>query len=115
MKHLESVLQIAAVTWFRYQYPGIRHLLFAIPNGGYRNSREAARMKSEGVQAGVPDLFLAVARKGKNGLFIEMKAGRNKLTPEQAAMLISLERQGYMTQVCRSFDDFEKIINGYMT
>ena len=72
--HPESELQRACVRWFRMQYP--QHLLFHIPNGGKRNAREAAIFKAEGVVAGIPDLFLAEARHGHHGLFIEMKAGR---------------------------------------
>ena len=48
-------------------------LLFHIPNGGRRDTAEAANLKKQGVKPGVPDLFLPVARGGYHGLFIEMK------------------------------------------
>ena len=62
----------------------IDQALIAIPNGGKRNPREAGRLKAQGVKAGVSDLLLPFSSQGAHGLWIEMKAGRNKLTPNQA-------------------------------
>ena len=45
------------------KYPEAQ-LLFHVPNGGKRNAAEAAHLKRQGVKAGVPDLFLPVARGG---------------------------------------------------
>ena len=56
MRHIESQIQKDCVTWFRLQYPKIGRLLFAVPNGGARNAKEAAIMKGEGVTAGVAAL-----------------------------------------------------------
>ena len=36
--------------------------VFHIPNGGSRHKAEAARLKAQGVKAGVPDLCIPVAR-----------------------------------------------------
>lgn len=108
----EAELQRACVRWFRMQYP--QHLLFHIPNGGRRNAREAAFLKSEGVTAGIPDLFLAVGRHGFNGLFIEMKAGRNTATPAQKEMMVRLGLAGYLCVVCRSFEEFQIEVIKYL-
>lgn len=62
-EHLE---QREFVSWFRKTYPGVR--IFAIPNGGSRTMATAARLKAEGVSAGVPDLFIPAWR-----VWIEMK------------------------------------------
>ena len=110
--HPESELQRACVRWFRMQHPGV--LLFHIPNGGKRNAREAAIFKAEGVVAGIPDLFLAEARHGFHGLFIEMKAGRNRPTPEQADAMQMLNASGYLCAVCRSFEEFKELTDNYM-
>lgn len=40
-RHIESHIQRNCLTWFRLQYPELRLVLFAIPNGGARNKREA--------------------------------------------------------------------------
>ena len=50
-------------------------LLLAIPNGGLRNKVTAGKLKAQGVKAGVPDIFLPVARGRYHGLWIEMKEG----------------------------------------
>lgn len=48
-------MQRMCVGWFRFQYPAVGKLLFAVPNGGARSRTEAAIMKAEGVTAGVTD------------------------------------------------------------
>jgi len=54
------------VSWFRKEFRPVR--IFAIPNGGLRNKSVAAKLKVEGVSAGVPDLYVPAWR-----LWIEMK------------------------------------------
>ena len=46
---------------------------FAIPNGGLRNKVQAARLKAEGVKAGVADTFLPYPCGQYHGLWIEFK------------------------------------------
>ena len=92
-----------------------RDLLFSIPNGGKRGKATAAILSREGVQKGVPDLFLAVPRAPFNGLFIEMKWGKNKPSLEQVAMIERLKSQGYACELCYSFDEFRAIIAEYLT
>lgn len=114
--HSEHDLQTACVNWFRMQYREYAHLLIAIPNGGQRDVRVARKLKAEGVVAGVPDLFLAVARGQSHGLWIEMKNGKaGRVSEHQHYMIDSLARQGYKGVVCRTFDEFMKEINEYLT
>jgi len=114
MKHLEDNMQKACVTWFRLQYPGIAMLLFAIPNGGKRNAREAARLKSQGVTPGVPDLMLAVPKNDLHGVFFELKVGKNTLTANQVQMAEILCQQDYGFMVIRSLDKFMEQIQIYL-
>jgi hypothetical protein len=116
MKHPEHELQKACVKWFRLQYPHYADLLFAIPNGGKRNAREAARLKAEGVTPGVPDLFLAVTIYSySSGLWIEMKVGKNGLTENQRRLKNQLLFQGYRYAVCRSIEEFIETIENYLS
>ncbi len=91
-----------------------RYPVFAIPNGGSRNKAEAARLKAEGVSAGVPDLFLPVPNKSHHGLFIEMKVGRNRPSPAQDNWLALLRKNGYDAQVCYGADAAIAVIDDYM-
>ena len=115
MKRNESSEQQALIVWCelnRNKYRGL-DLLFAIPNGGSRHKLEAFRLKKEGVKAGVPDLFLPVSKKGYNGLFIEMKYGRNKLTEKQKEWIINLNLQGYKTAVCYGMEEAITVLKEY--
>lgn len=66
-------------------------LLFAVPNGQYRQGQ---RMEP-GLRPGVPDLFLPVARKGFHGMFIELKCGYNKPSQVQLDWIRKLKAEGY--------------------
>lgn len=129
MRHEESEMQQGCVSWFRYQYPSLARLLFAVPNGGGRNAIEAAIQKAEGVTPGVSDVLLLVARKGYHGLCIEFKRqwfemskGDNpKLVlkktyqePEQKAWQRLVEEQGYKYAVIRNIGEFIDLINNYL-
>lgn len=106
MKHLESKLQIACVKWFRYCYPN--YIIFSIPNGGSRNIREAKILKAEGVLAGVPDL--QIISKGRT-FFIEMKTEKGRQNTNQKAFQEKVNKLGFDYFLCRSFQEFQNIVN----
>lgn len=114
MAQLEHNLQVACVTWFRLRYSPYKRLLFAIPNGGLRNLRVAQKLKSEGVLAGVSDIFLMKPNKHFSGLWIEMKVKPNKLTESQIEFGVDAINRGFSFKVCYSIDEFMEIINEYM-
>lgn len=100
-------------------------LLLAIPNGAYYGGHwsVANRMKEEGVKKGVPDIFLPVPMTYLNegqvvgmkaGLWIEMKAGKNKTSPDQDWWIGKLRDMGYRVEVCYSAEDAIKIIKEYL-
>lgn len=111
MKQQESILQSACVRWFRLQYPNL--VIYAVPNGGSRNVREAQRLKAEGVLAGVADLVVLLPQ-GKS-LYIEMKVKGNRQTDNQKAFQQKTEALGYKYYVCYSFDEFKAIIEKELT
>lgn len=111
MKTLEAQEQRNLITYCRYK--GIP--VFHIPNGGSRNKAEAAHLKEQGVSAGVPDLCFPAARHGYHGLYIEMKAGKNKATAAQKEWLELLNKNGYLAVVCVGFDEAREIIDKYFT
>lgn len=113
----EDEEQAALFEWTAWQmnrWPELG-LLFHIPNGGLRNKATAARFKVLGVKAGVPDLFLPVARGEWHGLFIEMKRKLGgKLSPLQVDWIEALGRQGYKTVVCFGAEAAESALEDYL-
>lgn len=109
MKSLEAIEQCNVIKYCEYK----RIPVFHIPNGGSRNAVEAANLKLQGVKPGVPDLFFPAARNDCHGLFIEMKAGKNKTTSAQKEWLKLLSDNGYMTAVCYGFDEAKAVIDTY--
>lgn len=89
-------------------------LLYHIPNGGKRDITTAKRLKAEGVKAGVPDICLPVARGKYHGLYVELKAGKNKTTENQDRWLTALHNNGYCTSVCYGWEDAAKVISNYL-
>jgi len=91
----EHVEQREFVAWFRREFPTVR--IMAIPNGGWRSKATAGRMKIEGVEAGVPDLFVPAW-----GVWVEMKRQKGgKVSTEQKDWIAYLERSGYTCFVCK--------------
>ncbi len=116
MKQNEALEQSALLQWTAYnsgKYPELE-LLFHIPNGGSRNKMEAYNLKKQGVKAGVPDLFLPVARGKYHGLFIEMKAGKNTTTEKQNKWIDELRKQNYKVEVCYSCEIAIMVLENYL-
>ena len=113
--HAEDDLQMQCVTWFRLQFPKFARLLHHSPNGGRRNAREGARFKKMGVQPGFPDLVLLVASQDCHALFIELKSATGRQEDSQKEYQALVEAQGYRYALVRSFDEFKKLIENYMT
>ncbi len=113
-EHAEQAALFRWAEFARSRLPDLA-LLHAIPNGGHRHKATAARLKTEGVKRGVPDLCLPVARNGAHGLYIELKTERGKPTPEQIGWIRALRRQGYVAEVCRGWESARSMIEHYLT
>ena len=115
MRQEEHRIQCAIVKWFYYAYPQYRGgLFFAIPNGGHRNIQTAARLKAEGVTAGVSDLILLVANHGYHALCVEVKTLKGRQSENQKAWQANVETQGFRYEVVRSLDDFAQLVRWYI-
>lgn len=111
----EHRIQCACVQWFRYQHPECRHNLFAVPNGGHRDKVTGAKMKAEGVLAGVADLILLKSNSRYGALLIEMKTRTGRQADTQREWQRLIERDGYKYVVCRSIDDFIREVDSYLS
>ena len=66
------------------------------------------------VVKGVADLCLSVSRHGFNALYIEMKKPGNYQSKEQKEWQSGVEKHGNKYVVCKSLDEFEKLITDYL-
>ena len=95
-------------------YPQLKKM-FAIPNGGVRNKKTGAMLKTEGVKAGVPDIFLPVARHGVHGLFIELKKPGGKSSDSQDAWITALHEEGYGAALCVGWTTARDMLIRYLS
>ena len=100
MRHDEDRIQAAIVAWARLVAPSA--VIFAVPNGGRRDPREAARLRMTGTLAGVPDVV--VVHEGR-ALFIEVKTASGRLSAVQVDMIARLRSSGADVAVVRSVDE----------
>lgn len=112
----ESGHQEALFEWAAYHMDCMPELEYMhhIPNGGKRDKRTAVALKRQGVKAGVPDICLPVARNGYHGLYIELKAGKNKATKNQEKWQVFLNDQGYYAVICYGWREAAKVIEEYL-
>lgn len=90
------------------------NLIFAIPNGGHRNIVTARRLKLEGVEAGIPDVFCAVPAGDYAGLWLEFKTPRGSLSRDQREKITLLREAGYRVEVVRDPQVAEQIVEEYL-
>lgn len=110
----EHDLQTACVRWFRYRHPRLARCLIAVPNGGRRDAVTGAKLKAEGVTAGVSDLLLLVPSGGFHGLCIEMKTPQGRQSEAQRDWQLEMERQGYRYAIVRSAHEFIAEVGSYL-
>jgi hypothetical protein len=102
-RHAEDDLQRACCAFLEWALPPDA-VFYAVPNGGKRHKREAARMAGLGLRAGVPDL--AIVHRGR-ALFVELKSGRGVMSPAQRSMAQRLNYAGAAVCCCRSVEEVE--------
>jgi hypothetical protein len=121
-RHEESDLQQAIIqlasyrqNWGGWFHGRLSDYLIASMNGGKRNPREAARLKREGCKAGVADLLLTIPNGALHGLWIELKTEKGRLSEAQKDFFAKQFDMGYHCEVVRSVEEFEKVVNEYLS
>lgn len=113
----EAEEQTALFLWAEYakgKYPELE-LLYHVPNGGSRNSIEAANLKKQGVKAGVPDIHLPVARRGYHALYIELKRQvGGVISDNQKRWIFKLNNEGNYAVRCDGWEKAKNIIEWYL-
>lgn len=113
--------QTRVIQWWDITNPELSLCLTAYPSGAIIGGRNKfgliAKLKREGWRKGVCDLFLAIPRGGKAGLWIEMK-DINKtvsaLSQEQKAHITLMQTMGYEAIWCAGADVAIAAITTYM-
>lgn len=131
MKYLEQQEQGALIDWAKtvrmpkpWQKKKLSDFVFAIPNGEHRKPGVAAKLKWQGVKAGVSDLFLPFPSHGYRGLWCEMKKPtraydtdgerRRALTDGQREWLELMRGQGYVGITCWGWDEARELFLAYV-
>lgn len=110
----EHKIQCACVRWFRLQYPKFRNILFAVPNAARRSARNGDYMKEEGMTPGVADLILLKSNRFYGSLCVEMKKPGKYQRHVQKEWQKDAEANGAKYVVCRSLDEFMKVVTDYL-
>lgn len=115
--HQKAIMQWCALNLNKY--PELKWLHHS-PNGGFRNVREAAKLKAMGVKPGFPDLILLVPRSNYHGLTIELKRLSSKTKkdggaePAQIEWKNHLNSSGYYATVCHGWLEAVNVIEHYL-
>jgi hypothetical protein len=107
--------QVALFEWAQY-IPECKWM-FAIPNQGGKGKQAIIRgqqMKREGAKSGVHDIFLPHPAGEYHGLWIEMKVGKNKLSPNQVAFAEDMESKNYKTATAYSCEEAVAAVSCYL-
>jgi hypothetical protein len=101
----ESQEQTTLVNYLRWRWKLAPDapVIAAIPNGGYRNPREGTNLRRQGVLKGIPDLVL-IFSEGRT-CWIEMKAIKGTVSPEQKRMHAALEKLGHEVMIAYGSND----------
>ena len=125
MKRPEEALQIVCVEWFRLQHSG--RMLYHIPNAlalsvGKKDKKSMGkffwflnRLKSLGMMKGFPDLCSPEPIGRHHGLYIEMKIPGSYARLDQRDIHDKLRAKGYVVEVCKTFEEFTKVVNEYFS
>lgn len=116
----EHAEQKSVIAWARMlapRYPPLGRL-FAIPNAAKRSKTTAALMLAEGLQSGIPDLFLPWPNGTFAGLWLEMKrrdASPSDTTAAQRDCIAYLNSVGYKAIVCKGASEAIHALRVYMS
>lgn len=102
----EETEQTIFVNWFRDNYPEC--IIFAIPNGGSRNLKEAVNLKKSGVLKGTPDLCILLLNKI---IFIEMKKRKGGVvSKEQKDFIAKAQILSHKVFVAKGYEEAKEIV-----
>lgn len=112
----EDDIQITFFQWIaavQHLHPALP-FVYHTPNGGSRNVAVAAKLKRMGTKRGICDLKLELQHGGYVGWAAELKAGENKLTPEQQEYMTHLQANGWKVGTFYTWVDAAQSLCAYL-
>lgn len=120
MLQKEQIIQINYLNWVEHHYPDIfkdtyhfANERFFIPNENGSHFQAGRKLKRMGVKKGVYDIFHAVPCDGYNGLWIEIKSEKGKLSTEQISFGERMISRGYMAIAVWGEEAAKKVFDAY--
>jgi len=110
----EQIDHINLVNWFHHDFPELADDFHHFANERKCSYEEGRILKRMGVKRGVADFFLALPVSGKSGLWIELKVGKGKLSPEQRKFLLRKLARGYEAVAVWGEDAAKEVILAYL-
>lgn len=110
----EQIAHINVVNWFNYNYPDLTDDLHHFANERKCSIQQGKTLKRMGVKKGVADFFLAIPLSGYAGFWLELKIGKNKVTPEQEEFLKRKTERGYLCSACWGSEAAQELIYTYL-
>lgn len=108
--------QCVVIAWAQMsasEYPELKWLHASL-NGVKLTMRQAIKAKKSGMKKGIADLFLPAKNRNFSGIYIEMKAGKNKQSAEQVEFQKFVVSQNYQYCLCYSANDAIQEIKKYI-
>jgi len=115
----ETREQMSTVLYVRAQYPDVLMTMSpaGVKFGGTPKQRmiQGANMKRLGYLPGTADLMIFRAKKGFNGLFLELKSRDGRVSEEQVRFKEKAEREGYCYKIAYGSGEAIRFIDEYLT
>lgn len=106
---------IKIYNWFITSFPQFKEDLHHFANERKCTPWQGKLLRKMGVTRGVSDFFLGVPKNGKHGLWIELKVGKNKPTPEQLAFASRKIERGYAAVFVWGFEQARDAFLDYLS
>lgn len=114
-EHGEQVVLFRYLDLIEPLWPELVRSIYAVPNGGKRGKLTAAKLKQEGVKAGIPDVCVPYPSGGHASLRVELKRLEGGvISKEQRARATDLEAIGNLVVFAFGWESAARAIVGYV-
>jgi len=110
----EQIDHINFVNWFHHNFPELADDFHHFANERKCTQQQGRTLKRMGVKKGVADFFLALSVDGFHGLWLELKVGKGKLSPEQTDFLNRKTARGYFVAVTWGWEAAKEVMLCYL-